>query len=218
MMKNFYLVIALLMLFSCNNGKKYHDNQQVELFEEVEEQEDALSDIRKFQRKLNKEFKDPETSPLTDKDRIGFNGLDFFPIDTTYRVKATLVRTPDELPFLMPTTTSRKSHEVKYGELHFTIEGKELVLNVYQNQQLKLTQEYKDYLFLPYTDETNGTETYGGGRYIDLSVPEGDTLILDFNKSYNPYCVYNPKYSCPIVPGENRLDVDIKAGVKDYEK
>ena len=77
---------------------------------------------------------------------------------------------------------------------------------------------YEDYLFLPFTDLTNGEETYGGGRYIDLSIPEGNTIQLDFNKAYNPYCTYNKKFSCPLVPSVNSIKTRVVAGVKDFKK
>ena len=77
---------------------------------------------------------------------------------------------------------------------------------------------YEDYLFLPFTDKTNGEETYAGGRYIDLSIPEGDSITIDFNKAYNPYCAYNKKFSCPLVPSVNALDTKVLAGVKDFKK
>ena len=73
-------------------------------------------------------------------------------------------------------------------------------------------------MFLPFMDHTNGSASYAGGRYIDLRIPEGDTLIIDFNKAYNPYCAYDEKYSCPIVPSENYLDLEVEAGVKVFEK
>jgi uncharacterized protein (DUF1684 family) len=78
--------------------------------------------------------------------------------------------------------------------------------------------DYRDYLFLPFIDQTNGEETYGGGRYVDLRIPEGDTLIIDFNKAYNPYCAYNKKYSCPLVPAVNELKTSVTAGVKAFRK
>ncbi len=81
-----------------------------------------------------------------------------------------------------------------------------------------MTTDFENYLFLPFTDLTNGNGTYGGGRYIDLEIPKGDTMVIDFNKSYNPYCAYNGKYSCPIPPKENDLNIAIKAGVKNYSK
>ncbi len=171
---------------------------------------------KEFQEDLNKHYADSTSSPLQEKDRINFKGLDFFPIDDKYNVKATFVRTKKEKSFKMKTTTSREPLYVKYGEVHFRLEEKELVLNVYQNIELSKKPGYKDYLFLPFTDLTCGFESYKGGRYLDMRIPEGKELILDFNKAYNPYCVYNYKYSCPIVPAENHLDVEIKAGVKKF--
>lgn len=82
---------------------------------------------------------------------------------------------------------------------------------------MRETEEYRDYLFLPYTDLTNAIETYGGGRFMDLLIPSGDTIIIDFNKSYNPSCAYNHAYSCPIPPEENDLNIRITAGVKNLE-
>lgn len=78
--------------------------------------------------------------------------------------------------------------------------------------------EYNDHLFLPFLDDTNGDATYGGGRYIDLRIPKNDIIKIDFNTAYNPYCAYNGKYSCPIVPSENYLPVKVEAGVKAFNK
>ncbi|MFD1095173.1 DUF1684 domain-containing protein [Salegentibacter chungangensis] len=173
---------------------------------------------RDFQNHLNEEFRDPEESPLTEEDRKDFKGLDFFEVDSSYIVKAEFVRTPAESPFKMPTTTDRTPVYVKYGEVYFSIKGEEYKLNVYQNQSFLTDPEYFDYLFLPFTDNTNGETTYSGGRYLDLRIPEGDFVILDFNKAYNPYCAYSGRYSCPIPPKENDLDTAIEAGVKAFDK
>jgi hypothetical protein len=162
-------------------------------------------------------FKNPETSPLPDRYRKDFEGLEFFEPNHEYMVKAKFVRTPGAIPFLMPTTTNRKSEEVVYGIAHFELNGVSHQLEIYQNKELMLKDEYKDHLFLPFLDRTNGEETYAGGRYIDLSIPKEDSIVIDFNKAYNPYCVYNKKYSCPIVPGVNTLDTCILAGVKDFK-
>lgn len=171
-----------------------------------------------FQQEMNLKFKNDDNSPLKSEDRELFSALEFFPVDTIYIVAAEFVRTPGEIPFYMPTTTERLPEYVKFGELHFMLKGKDLKLNIYQNKELILQPEYKDYLFLPFTDLTNGVSTYGGGRYIDLRIPEGKLIEIDFNKAYNPYCAYNEKYSCPIPPAENDLYIEIKAGVKDYKK
>ncbi len=171
-----------------------------------------------FQREMNAEYKDATTSPLKDKDRKKFEGLDFFKFDSTYVVTASFKRTPNEKVFKMKTTTDRTPEYVKYGELNFDLKGKNFTLNIYQNQGLIEKEGYKDYLFLPFLDETNGLESYGGGRYIDTRIQEGDIMVIDFNKAYNPYCAYNDKYSCPIVPRKNYLKTRIEAGVKAFDK
>ncbi|WP_271392694.1 DUF1684 domain-containing protein [Aequorivita sinensis] len=172
----------------------------------------------KAQVKLNSEFANPETTILTPEDFRTFKELDFYPIDEKYIVNARFVRTPDEKPFLMPTTTTRTPEYVKYGEAHFSIDGKDFVLSLFKNTQPYNEPGYEDYLFLPFTDLTSGDGSYGGGRYLDQRIPEGDTFVIDFNKAYNPYCAYNPKYSCPIPPKENDLLIRIEAGVKNFGK
>jgi len=172
-----------------------------------------LEEIAAFQMELNQMFADTNKSPLTEKDREEFKGLEFFQADNKYRVEASFSVSPDSEPFQMPTTTSRLVWYKKYGEANFNLGGRDLKLAVYQNQELANREGYEDFLFLPYKDWTNGIETYGGGRYIDLKIPENNSIIIDFNKSYNPYCAYNHKYSCPIPPDENHLEVEIRAGV-----
>lgn len=175
-----------------------------------------VSAVAKFQKELNAEYADAKTSSLTAEDLAVFKTLDFYPANETFFVVAKLVRTQKEKPFEMETSTDRKPLYVKYGELYFTINGRDLKLNVYKNIELSKKKEYKDYLFLPFSDLTSGAESYIGGKYIDLRIPKGDTIVIDFNTSYNPYCAYNYKYSCPKVPLENDLDIEIKAGVKKF--
>lgn len=171
-----------------------------------------------FQREINSEYKDASKSPLKAKDLKKFKGLDFFKFDSMYVVTAQFERTMDAQPFKMKTTTDRLPEYMKYGELTFKLKGKEFKLNIYQNQDLTKKEGYEDYLFLPFIDDTNGEESYGGGRYIDMRIPEGETVVIDFNSAYNPYCAYNEKYSCPIVPRENYLETDVRAGVKVFKK
>lgn len=177
-----------------------------------------VSAVAKFQKELNTEYADAKTSPLTAEDLAVFKTLDFYPASETFFVVAKLIRTQKEKPFEMETSTDRKPMYVKYGELSFTIEGRNFKLNVYKNIELSKKKEYKDYLFLPFSDLTSGKESYIGGKYIDLRIPKGDTIVIDFNTSYNPYCAYNHKYSCPKVPLENDLDIEIKAGVKKFHE
>jgi hypothetical protein len=198
-MKNLYAVLLILI-----NLPAIAQNQV------------ALTSAATFQQELNLSFADSSKSPLEAKDRATFKSLDFYPIDSKYVVKANFKRTKNEKPFAMPTTTDRKPMYVKYGELHFSVEGKLLKLNVYQNVAFTQNPKYKNSLFLPFTDRTSGNETYGGGRYIDINIPTGKNVTIDFNQAYNPYCAYNKLYSCPIVPQENDLDVEIRAGVKKF--
>lgn len=172
--------------------------------------------IRVYQNELNQEFADPEESPLTKKDLKKFEQLDFYPINEEYKIVAKFVRTPNEVAFKMITTTARLPVYEKYGEAHFEFRGKKIKLNIYQSHSLRETEEFKNYLFLPFTDLSNGEGSYGGGRYLGLNIPEGNEIIIDFNKAYNPYCAYNAKYSCPIPPKENHLPFSIEAGVMAY--
>lgn len=171
-----------------------------------------------YQKEQNAKFKDATTSPLTNKDRKNFKGLDFFKFDSTFVVEALLKRTPESEWFHMKTTTERLSKERVFGILTFEINGETYSLNVYQGEENMQTEGLEDYLFLPFLDDTNGEESYGGGRYIDLRIPESDTITIDFNRAYNPLCVYNEKFSCPLVPRINYLPIEVKAGVKMYAK
>ena len=176
-----------------------------------EKKETALD----YQQNLNKEFADSLSSPLMKEDLAHFKALDFFPISTDFIVQATFSRIEGET-FEMKTSTDRKPKYRVYGVLKFELNNKKLQLFVYQNLDLMKRPGYEDYLFLPFSDLTNGQETYIGGRYLDMRIPKNEKITIDFNKAYNPYCAYNYKYSCPIVPMENDLDIEIKAGVKKF--
>jgi uncharacterized protein (DUF1684 family) len=177
-----------------------------------------LANVDKFQKELNAEYADAKTSPLLPEDLKVFKSLDFYPANEKFFVVAKFIRTENELPFEMKTSTDRKPVYVKYGEAHFTIDGQSFKLNIYRNIELSKKEQYKDYLFLPFSDLTCGNESYIGGKYIDMKIPKGDTIVIDFNTSYNPYCAYSPKYSCPKVPLENDLKIEIRAGVKKFHE
>jgi len=198
-MKPFFIFLLFaISLFSCSQDKQ------------------PLIGETEFQREMNAEFKDATKSPLTKKDLKHFKGLDFFTVDSSYVIVANFKKTPDEKPFKMKTTTDRLPEYVKYGEATLILKGETYTLNIYQNKDLILKEGYEDYLFLPFLDHTNGDGSYGGGRYIDTRLPEGETIIIDFNKAYNPYCAYSERYSCPIVPRVNYLKTKIEAGVMAF--
>ena len=171
-------------------------------------------EILKWQQNLDHEFADSTESCLSTSDRAKFAGLDYYPINYKYRIKAHFERTKDEKEFGMKTTTDRLPIYVRYGIASFSFEGKEYNINIYQNVKFAKTDKYKNYLFMLFNDKTSGVESYAGGRYIDLQIPEGDEIIIDFNMAYNPYCAYNHKYSCPIPPDDDYFDMEILAGCK----
>lgn len=158
-----------------------------------------------------------EKSPLPANERKHFKGLQYYPIDVSYNVRARLIMVEKPVLFKMKTTTARLPDYQKYADAVFTLNGQEYKLEVYQSPDLMKKPEYADYLFIPFTDLTNGRETYEVGRYLELRIPrEGDEVALDFNKCYNPYCSYSPNYSCPIPPAANQLPIEIRAGEKKY--
>jgi hypothetical protein len=179
--------------------------------------QDAYEDAVSYQLNLSGEYADSATSPLKKEDLAKFKKLVFFPVDTAFRVVAQLEKTKDQNYFEMQTTTDRKPEYRLWAIAIFSLQNKEYRLNVYQNKKALDDPKYSNYLFLPFLDLTNGESSYGGGRYIDLMIPEDNTVIIDFNKAYNPYCAYNHRYSCPIVPRDNFLDVEVLAGVKKYK-
>lgn len=196
-MKKLVLIFLLASIFGFSQSK-----------------ENQISEIKKFQKELNEGYTNPKETPLRGDNFTNFKQHPFFPIDLKYRVTAQLKRTENAEPFEIPTSSGRTQPYREYGKATFVIDGKSYVLTLFQNLNLIKRPEYKDHLFLPFRDETKGIETYGGGKYIDLRIPKGDEIVIDFNQSYHPYCAYNAyDYSCPIVPEENFLLVRIEAGV-----
>lgn len=175
------------------------------------------NDSKKYQEQLNVEFADAKTSPLAPDDLAAFKTLDFYPITEKFCVIAKLIRTKDEKPFEMVTSTRRRPLYIKYGEVSFGIDGKTFTLKVYQSVDYSSQKGHEDDLFLPFFDLTCGKDSYIGGRYLDLIAPKDDKILIDFNKAYNPYCAYSHNYSCPKVPFENDLKIEIQAGVKKFE-
>ncbi|WP_282147573.1 DUF1684 domain-containing protein [Algibacter lectus] len=200
-MKNLMLMAVVLMyVFSCGQNKR------------------PILGETEFQKTINAEYKDASTSPLKDKDRKVFESLEFFKFDSTYVVTAQFKRVENAEWFNMKTTTDRVSKERVYGVLTFELKGETFSLNVYQGQELMTKEGFEDYLFLPFLDETNGLESYGGGRYLDMKIPDSNTVVIDFNSAYNPYCAYNERFSCPVVPRVNYLKTRVEAGVKAFKK
>jgi uncharacterized protein len=174
-----------------------------------------LDSLTAYWSRINADYSDAEHSPLLPADRERFTALERFTPDAGYRVQARF-KPRTGTAFGMRTTTDRLPQYQAVGQLRFTMAGRKEQLTVYRNIDLSKKPGYAEYFFVPFTDLTNGEETYGGGRYIDLRGPLGKVVELDFNKGYNPYCAYGGKFSCPIPPIENHLDLRIEAGVKAF--
>jgi uncharacterized protein (DUF1684 family) len=164
-------------------------------------------------------FNGSET-PLDPKEQRWFVRLNYFPPDSSYRVNARLEFLDSPKFVMMPNSRGEKEEYFKLGNVKFVLKGHKCSLPFYQ--QLKFMKDtispYHNTYFMPFSDETNGKETYGGGRFMDLEYEHKNEIILDFNYAYNPYCAYNHNYTCPIPPLENHLDFRIEAGEKNYSK
>lgn len=154
--------------------------------------------------------------PLTPETRATFKGLSYFPIDPAFQAPARLeVKAVDRATVLeLPqshTTEKRKMRRI--GVLHFslpTLSQDELTLTAF----VEVDAPDMNRLFVPFADATSNKETYGGGRYLELTRTPTGLYDLDFNRAYHPYCLFNPSYECPVPPRENRLMVAIRAGEK----
>ena len=184
------------------------------LFLNAQTEKENIASIEKFQKELNTEYLNPKESPLRGDNLKNFKKHPFFPINLKYRVTAKFVKTENPVPFELPTSSGKFKQYQEYGKATFELDGKSFTLTLYQSLDLMKMEKYKDHLFLPFRDETNEKETYGGGKYMDLKIPSGKEIVLDFNQSYQPFCAYNAfDYNCPIVPEENKLPIRIEAGV-----
>lgn len=149
-------------------------------------------------------------SPLPQHHRREFVGLAYFRPDPSYRIDGLRLEpvTDDEtLPFSIDTSDNQPRTAHRLGRLRFRLHGLDLSLTAY-----RVGDRESDALFVPFTDETSGRETYAVGRYLDIE-PEADgSFVLDFNDAYHPYCAYSDSYSCPVPPAENRLALPVEAG------
>jgi uncharacterized protein (DUF1684 family) len=166
-----------------------------------------VSAIEQERARKDEFFRLAPDSPIPDEEREAFDGLAYYPVDLAYRLKGlTLGAYAGDEPeaFDMPTSKDDLRQARRAGTVGFELSGRELSLTAYDLGD--------GGLFVPFFDATNGAETYGGGRYLDLEPEPDGTFTLDFNVAYHPYCVYSPRYSCPLTPAENRLPVRIAAG------
>ncbi len=187
-MRKFAISIILLFVFSCSQTKE------------------KSSEATMLDKERQSVFKNLLSNKIVDDN---FKTLNYFDWDSNFIVSATIeLLKPEKIYFA--TNTDRKPEYFKVAKLNFVLNETACSLIVYATEEFN-----SQALFIPFKDKTNNKETYGAGRYIEM---KGDLtqakLTLDFNRAFNPYCHYNDKYSCPIVPIENKLNVSVFAGEK----
>ena len=160
-------------------------------------------------------FKSGSDSPIPEALRPSFQGLTYYAVDPKLRVPAALGQTETSSQIIeMDTTAGNRERMRVIGKLEFTLNGQKQALTAFVPENATDTRR----LFVPFGDTTNRGETYGGGRYLDLARTSTGIYDLDFNRAYNPFCVYDVRYECPVPPRENRLPIEIRAGEKMWSK
>ena len=173
----------------------------------------AMSELTEFRAEKDAFFREHPSSPLTASQRGTFQGLSYFP-ENRELVVGTSLETDgvdrDET-IVMQTTTGGEQTYHRAGVVRFEVDGQPAQVTLYSSPEMHE-------LFVPFRDATSGKETYGAGRYLEVEPPDArGNVVVDFNDAYNPYCAYNPEWSCPIPPGENWLPVAIRAGERNFE-
>ena len=172
----------------------------------------TMSELTGFRADKDGFFRDHPSSPLTDEQRASFAGLAYFDEEPALVVRASLETdgVDTDEPIVMQTTTGGTQTYRRAGVARFDVEGERAQVTLFASDDM-------DELFLPFRDATSGKETYGAGRYLEVEPPDASGVVeIDFNLAYNPYCAYNPEWSCPIPPGENWLAVPIRAGERVF--
>ena len=169
--------------------------------------------IEKKREQKNHQFATAPNSPISEKERkTTFKGLSYFPVEPQFQTQAVLSESSGTDTLRLETTKGASSKYYRAGVLTFSLLGQNYKLTAYRNSAQNLTN-----LFVPFKDLSSGVSSYPGGRYLDVEVKNMQEITLDFNEAYNPYCVYNAEYSCPVPPAENRLNIEILAGERKWE-
>lgn len=176
-----------------------------------------INSIYDYRKQIRENFKNDPRAPLNTNEEL--NLLDYYPVDPKYKLNCD-VHIPESTTLLsIPTYSGKEKFYQIYAQASCSFEKQVFNLNIYRSADGPQNPIYQYHLFLPFKDETNSAETFGGGRYIDLNVNQikNGKVIIDFNKAYNPWCAYSDGYNCPIPPIENHLRIPIRAGEKNYK-
>lgn len=167
-----------------------------------------MSELNEFRKQKDLFFKSDHNSPLSPPQKQNFDGLKYFPENPDLSFEAKIEKFIEQESIQMQTSTGDLQTYTKYGKIKFQVGEQEAKLTIFSNQHG---------FFLPFVDSQAGEVTYGAGRYLEPHPLPNEKILVDFNMAYNPYCAYNDLYSCPIPPAENRLNVPIEAGEKNFK-
>lgn len=169
--------------------------------------------IKKEREEKDRFMRNSRESPFA-KSEDSYSGLNYFPPDVTYRVIANLEPIQQKKTVILGTNDGKEQRYIEYAYANFKLHGKDNRLLILEIADMG---PFRGKLFLAFGDETSARETYGAGRYLDVTKsPGSSTIELDFNLAYNPYCAYNESFTCPLPPRENILGIPIKAGEMNY--
>ena len=171
-------------------------------------EEDYPAKIAAIREAKDDSFKNDPESPVPPDKKSSLLPLTYFPIDENYAVPATLEPLAQRTRIQVPTSTGKIRNMERIGTLKFSLQGKPMRLTAF----VDVDSPQVNRLFVPFADQTSGTETYPAGRYMELDPTATGIYVVDFNIAYNPYCYYSPEFDCPYPPKENRLDTAIRAG------
>ena len=187
-----------------------HDHDHSEHEHHHHEPVDYGDAIRSYRANKDDAFRNAHDSPVPVAEREAFVGLPYFDVRPELRFEG-LTLEPyagnEPTSFQIPTTDGKLRPAERAGTFRFEVDGVACSLTGYA-----FAGGDSDSVFVPFLDGTTGKESYGAGRYLDLYAEEDGTYALDFNLAYHPSCVYDPRFSCPLTPAENRLAVRIEAG------
>jgi uncharacterized protein len=172
-----------------------------------------IKEIEKEREEKDRFMRTSPESPFADSTGE-YAGLKYYAPDIRYRVIADLQPIQQKKSVVLATNDGKEQRYIEYAYAEFKFDG---VLNKLLILEIADMGPFTGNLFLAFGDETSAVETYGAGRYLDVTkTPGSSTIKLDFNLAYNPYCAYDNSYSCPLPPRENLLSIPIKAGEKIY--
>jgi uncharacterized protein (DUF1684 family) len=186
----------LLVLSACTSGPRPDDDSSY------------LEGLAADRSTKDRFMADDQESPVPADKKAALLPLRYFPPDPSFAVPASLKLQDDRPVFEMPTSTGTIRRMQLVGVLEFTLSGQGMTLGAFVEEGTRQIST----LFVPFADQTTGTETYPAGRYLDLHPTATGYYTVDFNRAYNPYCAYNATYECPFPPPSNRLKIPVRAG------